>query len=230
VICQLHNISLYFDAHVLGDDVPVLYLHSALTSSAEMQSIRSLFHERSSVALDLPGHGRSRETCTLTTSVIAEALDEFLNKLRISKVDIVGYSLGGYIALALAKRSPQKVRSVVTHAMKFYWTPEAIDNAVATFAKAPVEQRSIDAMASIILAFNREQLTADDIRSSDIPVLITTGERDEFVTAAEVGRLWNEVGNAKTSFAIIPNAGHSLRKLPLAEFEQVVREFWGTIG
>ena len=223
------NISLYFDAAVKGTDVPVLLLHSALASSAEMKPIREIFADRSYIALDLPGHGRTTEDIAVTTDIAAEAIDALLEKLRVPLVDVVGYSLGGYVGLALARRAPHKVRSVATHAMKFYWTPDAIENAVATFAKAPVEQRSIDAMAQIIRDFNSRSLSADDIRMSNTHVLITTGERDEFVTPAEVGKLWSEVSNERSSFAIFSGAGHSLKKLPLADFEQTVREFWSGI-
>lgn len=212
----------------MGTDVPVLLLHSALGSCEEMRPVRALFAERSTILLDLPGHGRTTETrsTTITTATIAAALDAFLDKLKIPQVDIVGYSLGGYVGLALAKLRPKKVRSVATHAMKFYWTPEAIENAVTTFAKAPVDARSIDAMTSVIRDFNRMQLSAEDIRGAGTPVLITTGERDEFVTANEVGHLWSEVNSENASLAIFNGAGHSLRKLPLAEFEEVVRDFW----
>jgi pimeloyl-ACP methyl ester carboxylesterase len=226
--CSLPDFSLYFEASVVGADVPVLLLHSALGSCEEMRPVRALFGERSTILLDLPGHGRTTEasSATLTTEAIAAALDAFLDKLKIPQVDIVGYSLGGYVGLALAKLSPKKVRSVATHAMKFYWTPEAIENAVTTFAKAPVDARSIGAMTSIIRDFNRTQLSAEDIRRAGAPVLLTTGERDEFVTAHEVGHLWSDVKSDNASLAIFAGAGHSLRKLPLTEFDQVVREFW----
>src|SRR5204863_9929152 len=113
--------------------------------------IRALFAERTTVMLDLPGHGRTTGPVEgITTDHIAHIISDFLDQLNIPQVDIVGYSLGGYIGLALARFSPKRVRSVVTHAMKFYWTPEAIDSAIATFAKAPVEAHTINTMASII--------------------------------------------------------------------------------
>jgi pimeloyl-ACP methyl ester carboxylesterase len=223
------TVSLYFDVSVKGGDVPLLFLHSALASSAEMKPLRELFADRSYIMLDLPGHGRTTEDLPVTTDIAAEAIDQLLEILHVPQVDVVGYSLGGYVGLALARRSPNKVRSVATHAMKFYWSPDAIDNAVATFAKAPVEQRSIGAMEQIIRDFTRKALTADDIRTSNTHVLITTGERDEFVTPTEVGKLWSEVNNNRASLAIFSGAGHSLKKLPLADFGQTVREFWSAI-
>jgi pimeloyl-ACP methyl ester carboxylesterase len=219
--------SLFFDTSMVAGTTPVLLLHSALASSDEMKSIRALFSERSTITLDLPGHGRSTEsTSSLTTDVIAKALDAFLEQLQVPQVDIVGYSLGGYMALALATINPKRVRSVVTHAMKFYWTPNGSENALATFAKATVEQRALAAMDSIIRTFAHTMLTADAIRAANIPVLLTTGERDEFVTPNEVARLWSEIRHDKASLTIFPNCGHSLRKLPLDTFEQSVREFW----
>ena len=230
MICKLPGISIYFEASAVNTATPILFLHSALGSSDEMRPIRALFPERSVILLDLPGHGKTTEEFgSMTASSVAEIIVQFLERLRIPKVDIIGYSLGGYIGLELAVSHSSRVQSVITHAMKFYWTPEAIESAVSTFSKAPVAERTLRMTESLIRDFSQKQLHGEDIRNSKIPLLITTGERDEFVTSAEVTRLWEEIGGRNASFAIFPNAGHSLRKLPLDVFAQTGREFWRSI-
>jgi pimeloyl-ACP methyl ester carboxylesterase len=63
------------------------------------------------VAIDLPGHGRRSDTAfTLpgAADAVAEAIDE-LGGVAI----IVGLSLGGYVAMELASRSPARVAGLV---------------------------------------------------------------------------------------------------------------------
>jgi pimeloyl-ACP methyl ester carboxylesterase len=230
MICELPGISIYFEVNVVDALPPVLFLHAALSTLEEMRGIRRLFQDRSIILLDLPGHGKTKETIdSITTASVADIIVQFLDRLKIPQVDIVGYSLGGYVGLELAISHAAKVRSVITHAMKFYWTNDAIESTISTFSKAQVPERAIRATESLIRDLSRKQLSPDEIKNSKIPILLTTGEKDEFVTPREVSKLWQEIGSRNTSLAIFPGAGHSLRKLPLEIFEQTAREFWASL-
>ena len=65
------------------------------------------------MALDLPGHGPA-PTPIPEPSVpgLARAVVEFMDALRVEAAHLVGHSLGGAIALALAETDPGRVRSV----------------------------------------------------------------------------------------------------------------------
>ena len=229
MILNLGGSSLHFETTVVAGTVPVLLLHAALGAADEMRTLRAQFADRSTILVDLPGHGQStHHSDSLTTVDMAGAINSLLDRLSVRQVDVVGYSLGGYVGLELGAIAPARVRSVFSHAMKFYWTPEGIEAAVATFGKAKIAERTIHLTSTLIRDFLNRRLTVAEIQKAGIPALITTGELDEFVTAAEVTRLWNEIGTPNVSFAIFPATGHSLRKLSLDLFEQTVREFWAS--
>ena len=65
------------------------------------------------IAVDLPGHGRSalpRER--LTVDGVASRVATLLSHLSARPVHLVGLSLGGCVALALAAQAPARVRSL----------------------------------------------------------------------------------------------------------------------
>ncbi len=64
-------------------------------------------------AVDLPGHGQSVKTVLdPTVSGLADVLIDFLNELEIESAHIVGHSLGGAVAIEVASRLPDRVRSL----------------------------------------------------------------------------------------------------------------------
>ena len=68
--------------------------------------------QRSVYALDLPGHGQSsKDVIDGTVDMMADAIESWLDTLELPPVSLIGHSLGGAIALALARRAPDRVIS-----------------------------------------------------------------------------------------------------------------------
>ncbi|HEY2335434.1 MAG TPA: alpha/beta fold hydrolase [Solirubrobacterales bacterium] len=72
-----------------------------------------LAREHRVLAVDLLGHGGSEKpTSGYSVSNQADLVAEALDKLGVSDAEVVGHSLGGGVAVALAQRSPQLVNRV----------------------------------------------------------------------------------------------------------------------
>jgi pyruvate dehydrogenase E2 component (dihydrolipoamide acetyltransferase) len=68
---------------------------------------------RTVYALDLPGHGEStKDVGAGTLNELAQAVAGFMDAVDVSSAHLVGHSLGGAVALALAVAEPQRVRSL----------------------------------------------------------------------------------------------------------------------
>lgn len=66
-------------------------------------------------ALDLPGHGRSSlEPVNYTEPLLRKAVSEFLIKLDLRDVTLVGESIGGVLALTVSVDQPDRVKRVVS--------------------------------------------------------------------------------------------------------------------
>ena len=85
------------------------------------------------VALDLPGHGSAARLSSYTFEAYAEAL---LPQLPDGPLDLLGHSMGGMIALAIATRRPA-VGRVAAFGVKVAWSEDDVAGA-ARQATRPV--------------------------------------------------------------------------------------------
>lgn len=98
-----------------GDGRPVLLLHGYMESFDVWDDFSEILAKKGYrvVSLDLPGHGISEILDEVhTMDLLAGVCDGLLVKLGIEQADIVGHSMGGYVAQAFAKNCPDKVRSL----------------------------------------------------------------------------------------------------------------------
>lgn len=97
-----------------GDATPVLFIHGFGGDLGNwMLNQNALSTDRRTVSFDLPGHGgSSKNVGDGTPAGFAATTAVLLDKLEITSVHVVGHSLGGAIALELAKTCPQKVASL----------------------------------------------------------------------------------------------------------------------
>ncbi len=95
----------------------ILLLHGFTCDSQDFNQIISLLSESyCCLALDLPGHGKTRvigdESC-YNISNTAKALIELLDDLQIDKCFLLGYSMGGRLALYMTLHFADRFEKVV---------------------------------------------------------------------------------------------------------------------
>lgn len=91
---------------------PVVLLHGFLGRGADWDAVRlGLPAEWDVCAPDLPGHGAARDLPEAACSIDAAA-DLVVNEIE-GPVDLVGYSMGGRLALHVAVTRPEAVRRLV---------------------------------------------------------------------------------------------------------------------
>ncbi|TGN65689.1 alpha/beta fold hydrolase [Nocardioides eburneiflavus] len=88
------------------------------------------------LAPDLPGHGTAGWATTYSFAAHAEALLQLLERFD-APVPVLGHSMGGVVALELARLAPARVERVVALGVKVSWPPEDAARAL-TMADRPV--------------------------------------------------------------------------------------------
>lgn len=94
---------------------PVILLHGSPGDNGEVTSLtRALASTRRAVAPDLPGFGgSSRRIPDYSIRAHAEYVAALMDSLGLTRAHVVGFSMGGGVALHLAERWPERVASVV---------------------------------------------------------------------------------------------------------------------
>ncbi|PZV25776.1 MAG: 2-succinyl-6-hydroxy-2,4-cyclohexadiene-1-carboxylate synthase [Snowella sp.] len=91
---------------------PLLFLHGFMGDCQEFDPILPYFWDDFyCLVIDLPGHGQTEVTgddSHYGMEKTAIALIDFLNYLQLSKIGLIGYSMGGRLALYLALHFPEK--------------------------------------------------------------------------------------------------------------------------
>jgi pimeloyl-ACP methyl ester carboxylesterase len=110
---DLNGLSLHYDEHGTGD--PLVLLHGGLGAAAQFAPILDdLAAGRRVIAVDLPGHGRSTDVeRPLRPALMADDIAALIAHLGLARADVMGYSLGGEVALRTAIQHPDLVRRLV---------------------------------------------------------------------------------------------------------------------
>jgi len=111
---EQEKIKFHFHASGNPDKPPVIFLHGFMGSLNDWKEVvRFVSQKYYCIAIDLPGHGKTDFREDLAFDKTAKALKEFLKQQKIRKCFLVGYSMGGRIALFLALRYPHQFSKVV---------------------------------------------------------------------------------------------------------------------
>ena len=127
----VNGLKMYYEIHGSGE--PVVLLHGAFMAiSGDWNDwIGELSKTRKVIAVEMQGHGRTADIKRdLSYENLSDDVAALLDYLKIPSADIIGYSLGGGVAMQCAIRHPEKVRKVVSISAPFRrdgWVKEAND-------------------------------------------------------------------------------------------------------
>ena len=116
---DVNGIKLYYELG--GTGRPLILLHGGL-GALEMfgPNLAALAQGRQVIAVDLQGHGRTADIDRpLSVELMADDIAALIKYLKLDGADIMGYSLGGGVALQTAIRHPEVVRKLVVVSTPF---------------------------------------------------------------------------------------------------------------
>src|SRR5262245_57945222 len=106
----VNGLKMYYEVHGSGD--PVVLLHGAFMAiSGDWTGwIVELSKTRKVIAIEMQGHGRTADIARpITSENLADDVSALLDHLQIPSADVIGYSMGGGVAMQCAIRHPEKV-------------------------------------------------------------------------------------------------------------------------
>src|SRR6266849_3335778 len=124
---SVNGINLYYETH--GTGKPLIMLHGGFGTFEMFAALSPALAEKYQViGVDLYGHGRTALTDRpIRFEHMADDIAGLIGHLELEKADLLGFSLGGAVALQTAIRHPERVNKLVVISTPFKrtgWHPE----------------------------------------------------------------------------------------------------------
>ena len=117
----VNGLRMYYEIH--GTGKPLILIHGGAGSTANFTEIMPLLsNSRQVIAVDLQAHGRTADIDRpLSYEAMADDIAALIKYLGLEKADVMGYSLGGGVALRTAIQHPDLVRKLVVVSTTFFF-------------------------------------------------------------------------------------------------------------
>lgn len=209
----------------VGRGPAVLLLHGCPSKSAHFAPlVEALAPTHRVLVADLPGYGESAALAPYSLDAATERLASLLVDRAVTELAVVGHSLGGYRALALALEPRLRVRTVVTLGGFAEMPPEV---RAGYRGAAQLARRSLDELADALMpaAFATGYAEAHPSDAREVRSWIVDAPRETLVAElealADLPDLRPRLGRLTTRLVVRVGAGDLIA--PPARSEEVVR-------
>jgi pimeloyl-ACP methyl ester carboxylesterase len=203
---SVNGLEMYYEIH--GTGRPLILVHGGVGAIEMFGEVLPLLAEgRQVIAVDLQAHGRTADIDRpLSFELMADDIAALIEHLGFEKADVMGYSLGGGVALQTAIRHPEVVRKLVVVSTPFKrdgWYPEVLAGMgqMGPEAAEPMKQTPMYHLYASVAPkpedwpvlltklgqlLGRDYDWSKDVAAMEAPTLIVVGDADSVRTAHAV--------------------------------------------
>lgn len=224
--------------------INLLILHGAIGSREQFELLKNQLSTQYDVhTLNFSGHGGESFKSEFNIAQFADDVLSYLDSNNIETIHVFGYSMGGFVALYLAKNEPARISKIITLGTKFNWSPEIaqqeikmldaenIEDKIPAFAEllkqrhAPNNWKEVLAKtAEMMLEMGQNNpLTINDYKTIKHKVKIGLADQDEMVTLEETMAVANAIPNAL--FYQLHNSKHPIEKVDMQQLTHEIMDF-----
>jgi len=222
----------------------LILLHGAIGASSQLEPLAAILEAEYTVhLLNLPGHGGTPlPPGGFSMDGFVQTLFDYIQEQQLKQPSIFGYSMGGYVALMLARTYPDSVQQVITLATKFDWSaeiaekeiamlqPEVIEKKLPAFAAqlatrhAPVSWKDqLAHTANLLTALGSTDPLRRDPQLIKQPVMLMLGDRDKMVSLDETINFYRKLPNA--CLTVLPSTPHPIEQIDVEVLSVFIRRF-----
>jgi pimeloyl-ACP methyl ester carboxylesterase len=233
----VNGLKMYYEIHGSGPSEPLVLLHGSYMTITNNWTgwIGELSKTRKVIAVEMQGHGRTADiNRDFSYENLADDIAAMLDYLKIKQADVLGYSMGGGVAMQVAIRHPERVRKVVSISAFFRHdglVKEALDAfpklTADTFKGSPIEAEYKKLSPTpnefpnfvkrvVAMALEPYDFGAEKLKATKAPFLFIHGDADgvRLNHIAEMFRLKGEEihgdlrPRSESRLAVLPNTTH----------------------
>lgn len=226
-----------------GSGAPVILLHGGLGHSGNWsyQVPVLVAHGYRAVVIDSRGHGRStRDARPFSYELMASDVVTVMDRLKLDKAGLVGWSDGACTALILASIAPTRVAGVFFFACNMdpsgtkdvEFTPtlkRCFGRHVKDYVRLSATPDQFDAFADAVGLMQKTQpdYSAHDLARIGVPVAIVQSEHDEFIKREHAEYLARSIPHAE--YIYLPGVSHFAPLQRPEQFNAAMLAFLDTI-
>lgn len=225
--------------------LPILLLHGALGAASQFQPLAAALAEHYDVhILNFSGHGDVPfSEQGFSVQVFAAEVLSYLESRQLDFVHIFGYSMGGYVAMYLARHYPEKIGRVITLATKYNWNeatagkevrqlnPILIEEKVPAFARVLEARHTandwkivVTRTAQLIEELGHQSLLKHpDYAQVASPCMLMMGDHDNMVSFQETIEVYKALPLAQLT--VMPDTAHPLEKADVPLLAYYIKRF-----
>lgn len=165
---------------VQGNGVPVILIHGLYASAQKNWGfngvVADLAQHYQVIALDCRGHGDSDKP-TREGDYGIKMVDDvvrLMDHLNLPAANIIGYSMGGMIAVKLAVTHPDRVHSVVLGGMGWLQEGSALQRVWENMGG----RGNAAGTPALLHGFNDFAVTANQVKALKMPIQVVVGDHD----------------------------------------------------
>ena len=121
IVIKTEKTTNYIYLQDKGSPIPILFLHGFTGSHHSWDEVLEKI-KVSTISVDLPGHGKSifnNLDKDYSINDWCEDFNKILDSLKISKIDLCGYSMGGRLAIIFASKYPRKINKLILESSSY---------------------------------------------------------------------------------------------------------------
>lgn len=212
----------------------LILLHGAIGAKDQLEPLANLLSKDFDLhTLNFSGHGDQPVPHKFSIDLFSDNLLCYIEALDLKDVCVFGYSMGGYVALYMARHYPEHISKVATLGTKFLWTPEIaeketkllnpdkIEEKLPHFAEQlkdrhlPNDWKEVLQKTSNMMhdLGNKNALELSDYKTIEIPVKLFLGDSDNMVTLQETKDVSEQLPNAQLN--VLKDTPHPIEKVNL---------------
>jgi pimeloyl-ACP methyl ester carboxylesterase len=210
----------------------ILLLHGALGAKSQLDPLKTALENAGANvhSMNFSGHAFVPfSSHGFGIEIFAHDVITYLDLHELDQVDIFGYSMGGYVAMWLARFEPQRVGKVVTLGTKFDWDPasaekeigkmdaDKIVEKVPAFARILEQRHGADwrellkSTADMMRGLGEKPLLDDNIfRTIDHNVIVALGDLDDMADRNYSVRVSSLLAHGR--FVLLTDTPHPVEK------------------
>lgn len=225
----------------------ILFLHGALNSATQFDALKPNLAPNYDVhTLNFSGHGGNFMPISgLSFDIFVNDILNYLNANKLDKINLFGYSMGGYAALLFALKYPEKVDKIFTCSTKLKWdlksatketeflNPEKMLEKVPAFANnlmvlhgMNVWKNLLNNTSDMLMDLAKGKLILEeDFAKISATVMLAVGDKDKTANYIDTVDVFKLIPHSQ--LAVLPNTPHEFNKINERLLLALIFEFFG---